>query len=81
MKAAGEAVGAVHVYKTNALFGERDVHFCEALVGYLANSLHMLRARRTLEAENSRLRGHVTTADELVGDSPALEKLRDKRGP
>jgi DNA-binding NtrC family response regulator len=36
----------------------------------------MLRARRTLEAENSRLRGHLTAADDLIGDSPALQKLR-----
>jgi Nif-specific regulatory protein len=76
VKSNGAAVAAVHVYKANALFAERDVRFCEALVGYLTHSLQMLRARRTLEAENSRLRGHVTAADELVGDSPALHRLR-----
>jgi DNA-binding NtrC family response regulator len=76
VKADGEPVGAVHVYKANALFTERDVRFCEALVGYLAHGLHLLRTRRTLEAENSRLRGHLAAGDTLVGDSPALKNLR-----
>jgi two-component system, NtrC family, response regulator HydG len=74
--ADGQPVAAVHVYKANARFAEKDVRFCEALVGYLANGLHVLRTRRTLEAENSRLRGLRAASDELVGDSPALKKLR-----
>jgi DNA-binding NtrC family response regulator len=76
VKSATDSVGAVHVYKANAIFAERDVRFCEALVGYLSNSLQMLRTRRTLQAENSRLRGHRTASDDLIGDSPALQKLR-----
>jgi two-component system response regulator HydG len=74
--AGGQPVAAVHVYKAHARFAERDVRFCEALVGYLANGLHVLRTRRTLEAENSRLRGLRAASDELVGESSALKKLR-----
>jgi DNA-binding NtrC family response regulator len=74
--AGGQPVAAVHVYKSNARFAEKDVRFCEALVGYLANGLHILRTRRTLEAENSRLRGLRAASDELVGESPAVKKLR-----
>jgi Nif-specific regulatory protein len=73
--ANGEAVAAVHVYKSNALFSEPDVRFCEALVGYLANGLNILRGRRALEAENSRLRGRVVS-DELIGSSAPLKQLR-----
>jgi Nif-specific regulatory protein len=76
VKAGSEPVGAVHAYKANALFAERDVRFAEALVGYLASGLQVLRTRRTLEAENSRLRGHLPAADDLVGDSSALQRLR-----
>jgi Nif-specific regulatory protein len=76
VKAAGEPAGAVHVYKANALFAEKDVRFCEALVGYLASGLQVLRTRRNLEAENSRLRGHLPAADDLIGSSPAMQKLR-----
>jgi two-component system, NtrC family, response regulator HydG len=73
--AGGEAVAAVHVYKTEKPFAERDVRFCEALVGYLTNGLGVLRARRALEAENSRLR-HRAASDELIGNSPAMRNLR-----
>jgi two-component system response regulator HydG len=75
VKAGGQAVAAVHVYKANARFDERDVRFCEALVGYLANGLNVIRGRRALEAENSRLR-HRAASDELIGDSPAMQQLR-----
>jgi Nif-specific regulatory protein len=75
----GVALGALHVYRHNAAFGERQVRFCEVLAGYLAGSLHILRSRRMLAAENSRLRGHGPAAgEELIGDSPALQKLREQ---
>jgi Nif-specific regulatory protein len=71
-------LGALHVYKAGGqMFTEREVQFCEVLAGYLAHSLHVLRSRRQLEAENLRLRGHLPLADdELVGDSHALLQLR-----
>jgi Nif-specific regulatory protein len=78
VRAAGAALGALHVYKSAALFTERHQRFCEVLAGYLANSLHVLRARRILEAENSRLRGHVPRGEELLGRSPALQQLRER---
>jgi Nif-specific regulatory protein len=75
--AEGTALGALHVYKSESAFTDRQVRFCEVLAGYLANSLRLLRDRRTLEAENSRLRGHSASADDaLVGSSPALEDVR-----
>jgi Nif-specific regulatory protein len=74
--AGGEAVAAVHVYKTDQPFTERDVRFCEALVGYLGNGLDVLRGRRALEAENSRLRLHRSSSDELIGSSPPIRQLR-----
>jgi Nif-specific regulatory protein len=74
---AGEtALGALHVYRTLPIFSEREVRFCEVLAGHLANSLHLLRVQRTLEAENSRLRDMAPSADQLIGDSPALRQLR-----
>jgi Nif-specific regulatory protein len=78
LRSAGQPLGALHVYKAGNFFAERDVRFCEALAGYLGNNLHVLRARRNLEAENSRLRGHLPIADDLVGDSPLMQKLRDQ---
>jgi Nif-specific regulatory protein len=78
LRAEGTALGALHVYKSGSSFTERQVRFCEVLGGYLANRLRLLRSQRTLEAENSRLRGHAASPDDaLVGGSPALEQVRD----
>jgi Nif-specific regulatory protein len=72
----GAPVGALHVYKAGGAFTERDVRFCEVLAGHLANSLHLLRVRRTLEAENERLREHAAGPEQLLGSSPAMAALR-----
>jgi len=76
LRTAGESLGALHVYKTTSYFVEKDVRFCEALAGYLAHGLHVLKERRKLEAENTRLRSHISTAEDLLGDSPAMVNLR-----
>ncbi|HKM56598.1 MAG TPA: sigma-54 dependent transcriptional regulator, partial [Isosphaeraceae bacterium] len=72
----GSPLGALHLYKAQGFFGERHQRFCEVMAGYLVNSLHVLRARRTLEAENLRLRSHSPAADDLIGNSPGLQQLR-----
>jgi Nif-specific regulatory protein len=74
-------LGALHVYKTGKLFSEREACFCEVLAGYLTNSLRVLRSRRTLEAENCRLRGHSPAGgDDLIGDSLLMYRLRQDIG-
>ncbi len=69
-------LGALHAYVANRQFTDRDVRFCEILAGHLANSLRLLRNRRTLEAENIRLKRRATEGDQLIGDSPPMQKLR-----
>jgi two-component system, NtrC family, response regulator HydG len=76
LRAGDSPLGALHAYSLNQFFRERDVRFCEVLAGYLANSLRLMRLRRNLEAENSRLRGQSPVGEELIGDSPALKQLR-----
>ncbi|HZV05790.1 MAG TPA: sigma 54-interacting transcriptional regulator [Gemmataceae bacterium] len=74
-----ETLGALHVYKTQCLFNERELRFCEVLAGCLASTLHVLRARRALEADNSRLRDHAAgPSDILIGDSTAMKQLRQQ---
>jgi transcriptional regulator with PAS, ATPase and Fis domain len=75
---SGDApLGALHVYSAGPPFTERQVRFCEVLAGYLANSLRVLRSRRTLEAENTRLRKDAQASeDQLLGDSPPMQRLR-----
>ncbi|HEY7309434.1 MAG TPA: sigma 54-interacting transcriptional regulator [Gemmataceae bacterium] len=78
-ESAGEQLGALHVYKSTRRFSEREVRFCEVLAGCLAGTLHVLRARRALEADNSRLREHAAgLCDVLIGDSPAMKQLRQQ---
>ncbi len=76
LKASGEPFATLHVYRTGRAFVERDVRFIEAVAGFLAHGLEILRTRRTLEAENSRLRTHIPAADDIIGGSNAVILLR-----
>lgn len=73
------SLGILHVYRNSQLFTEREVRFCEVLAGCLAGTLHLLRARRALEADNSRLRDHAAGPDDiLIGESSAMKHLRQQ---
>ncbi len=78
LKASGEPFATLHVYRTGRAFVERDVRFIEAVAGFLAHGLEILRTRRTLEAENSRLRTHTPAADDIIGGSNAVIFLRQQ---
>jgi transcriptional regulator with GAF, ATPase, and Fis domain len=76
LRAEGAALGALHVYKAGRFFDERELRFCAVVAGYAANDLARLRRCRTLEAENSRLRGPGPASEELIGHSAALKQLQ-----
>jgi Nif-specific regulatory protein len=78
LQAGSEPFGALHVYKTGGNFTERDFFFCRVLAAHLATSLQVHRARRQLEAENSRLRSHAPAGEEIVGGSAAMQHLRQQ---
>jgi two-component system response regulator HydG len=78
LKASGAPFAALHVYRSGRAFTERDVRFIEAVAGFLAHGLEILRNRRTLEAENSRLRIHTPAADDIIGGSTAVIHLRQQ---
>ena len=78
LKASGEPFATLHVYRSGRAFVERDVRFIEAVAGFLAHGLEILRTRRTLEAENSRLRTHTPAADDIIGGSNAVIHLRQQ---
>ena len=73
---SGPPFAALHVYRTGLCFSERDVRFIEAVGGHLAKTLELHRHRRALEAENVRLRTAAPVADDLIGDSDAINALR-----
>jgi len=76
----GEPLAAIHAYRTGRGFTERDLKFLEAVAGYLSPCIDGLRNRRSLEAENLRLRGAASAAEELIGDSSAMMNLRQQIG-
>ena len=78
LKASGSPFATLHVYRSGRAFVERDVRFIEAVAGFLAHGLEILRTRRTLEAENSRLRTHTPAADDIIGGSNAVIHLRQQ---
>jgi Nif-specific regulatory protein len=78
LKASGDPFAALHVYRSGRAFLERDVRFIEAVAGFLAHGLEIQRNRRTLEAENYRLRIHTPAADEIIGGSNAIIGLRQQ---
>ena len=78
LKASGNPFAALHVYRSGRAFTERDVRFIEAVAGYLAHGLEIHRNRRTLEAENSRLRIHTPAADDIIGGSTSIIHLRQQ---
>jgi Nif-specific regulatory protein len=78
LKASGDPFAALHVYRSGRAFLERDVRFIEAVAGFLAHGLEIHRNRRTLEAENYRLRIHTPAADEIIGSSNAVIALRQQ---
>lgn len=78
LKASGEPFATLHVYRSGRAFSERDLRFIEAVGGFLAHGLEILRTRRTLEAENSRLRIHTPAADDIIGGSNAVIHLRQQ---
>jgi two-component system, NtrC family, response regulator HydG len=78
LKASGNPFAALHVYRSGRAFTERDVRFIEAIAGFLSHGLEIHRNRRTLEAENSRLRIHTPATDEILGSSNSIMTLRQQ---
>ncbi len=70
-------LGAIHLYSSKRLFSKKVVRFGKYLVECLANGLYMLRQRRALEADNSRLKMIVGYDKNLiVGSGAAIKKVK-----
>ena len=73
-----DVLGILHAYKKGEFYAERDIRFMEAAAEFLAGCLSGLRVSRRQEAEIARLRSHPPEAEELIGDSAAMVKLRQQ---
>jgi Nif-specific regulatory protein len=72
----GTLLGALHAYRKARSFTAAHTRFCEIVGRHLAGVLRVGRLRRQLEAENSRLRHQLPPADDLIGSSPAMQRVR-----
>jgi two-component system response regulator HydG len=68
--------GAIHAYKKNSHFSERDGQFVSTLARFCSHLFIQMRTLRSNSAEISRLTGVEADGDEMLGDSPAMKKLR-----
>jgi len=76
---SGNNLGAVHLYNLRRFFTFKDVRFAEFLVDCLANSLHVLRKRRALEADSNRFK-FVEKGDKelIIGSSRLIVKMKEE---
>lgn len=74
---AGSILGAVHLYQWLRFFSFKEIRFAEFLVDCLANSLHVLRQRRALEADNNRFKWTEEKDKGLIiGSSKLVQKMK-----
>lgn len=78
LRSGGAPRCMLHLYKKGEFFCERDVRLAEALADFLDGCLQGMRRERVAFAEIGRLRSHPPIVDELVGDGPAMLKLRQR---
>jgi Nif-specific regulatory protein len=78
LKVGKQVFGSFHLCKANGHFSERDRKFAEGIASFAAQMFRSLFARRTLEADVSRLKASHPDGEELVGDSPTMVSLRSE---
>lgn len=85
---AGEQVhGLIHLYSTNPdnPLDKHDLEFALAVAHQLAVALNQLRERDSLQSglvqarnENRSLREQLSTEQSLIGDTPAMQELKER---
>ena len=71
-------VGAIHLYLSSGRFRQYDFDFAISVANLLAVALVRARRQASLEADNARLVASSASFDELLGESPAMARLKDK---
>jgi two-component system, NtrC family, response regulator HydG len=69
-------IGVLHAYRQKGAFALPDMQFCEVVSHFLAARLRLARLSQQLELENERLRRRAGVEKHLLGDSPAMVRLR-----
>jgi Nif-specific regulatory protein len=78
----GRVIGLVHLYSTDPAraLQEDDLEFTLAVVHQLSLAMIEIEERQQLVAENLRLRENLRVETELVGQSLAIEQIKEQIG-
>ncbi len=74
----GETMGAIHLYLGQGRFRDIDFEFAISTAQVLAAALTRARRQASLAADHQRLRISSAAGSEMIGDSPAMQKLKAK---
>ncbi|HBE71454.1 MAG TPA: sigma-54-dependent Fis family transcriptional regulator [Planctomycetaceae bacterium] len=73
-------MGAIHLYRDEGKFDQSHFEFTISAASILAAALESSRAQASLSAEHNRLVQRSADFDELIGECPAMRKLKDRIG-
>ncbi len=74
----GQTLGAIHLYLGQGRFRDIDFEFAISTAQVLAAALARSRKHASLAADHRRLVDSSAACAELIGDSPAMGKLKEK---
>ncbi len=74
----GRPLGAIHLYVRQGRFLDSDFDFAISVSHVLAAALARSRRQASLQAEHQRLVDSSAACEEMIGTSPALERLKQK---
>ncbi len=73
-----EVIGAVHLYREQGRFEQSHFDFAISASNMLAVALERSRAQASLTADHQRLVQRTADFSELIGECPAMHKLKDR---
>lgn len=73
-----QTLGAIHLYRSEGVFGEGKFEFAKSLANILVAALVRTRRQASLEVEHDRLVKKTADSDELIGDSEPMRQLKSK---
>jgi GAF domain-containing protein len=73
-----DTLGAIHVYLADGRFRQSEFDFAISVANIAAVALARARRVSALESDNRRLAAHEPGADDLIGNSDKMQRLKTK---
>jgi len=74
----GQTLGAIHLYRSQGVFGEGNFEFAKSTANILVAALVRARRQASLVVEHDRLVKKTADSEELIGDSEPMRQLKSK---